>query len=146
MNIKLRKKNLGILAKANDEFLINLFNRTSLPKNYSWLRKPEIGTVMVQGRIGATGDQFNVGEITVPRCSLKINGDIVGHGYSKGRNKDKVKIIALCDALSQTNELESVRKLIINPLEIEASKNKKQEREKAEATKVDFFTMVRGED
>ena len=100
---------------------------------------------MVQGRMGAVGDQFNLGEITVTRCSLKIKGGVVGHGYSKGRNKEKVKIIALCDALSQTSKVKKVKKYILEPLEIEETKNKKVEKEKAEATKVDFFTMARGD-
>lgn len=145
MKKSLRKKNLSILAKANDDFLLKIFNQSSLPQSYVWLRKPEIGTVMVQGRIGAVGDQFNLGEITVTRCSLKIKGEIVGHGYSKGRNKEKVKIIALCDALSQTSKIEQVKKYILEPLRIEESKNQKLEKEKAAATKVEFFTMARGD-
>ena len=145
MNNSLRKKNLSILAKANDDFLVKIFNQSSLSESYIWLRKPEIGTVMVQGRMGAVGDQFNLGEITVTRCSLKIKGGVVGHGYSKGRNKEKVKIIALCDALSQTSKVKKVKKYILEPLEIEEKKNKKVEKEKAEATKVDFFTMARGD-
>ena len=145
MNNPLRKKNLSTLAKANDNLLTNLFQASSLPDNYTWLRKPEIGTVMVQGRIGATGAQFNIGEITVTRCSLKIEGEFVGHGYSKGRNKEKAKIIALCDALGQTKEADKLEEMVIKPLELKEAENRKLEKEKAAATKVDFFTMVRGE-
>ena len=49
---------------------------------YNWLREPEIGSVMVQGKVGATGDNFNVGEVTITRCSLNLDKKIQGHGLS----------------------------------------------------------------
>ncbi len=36
-----------------------------------WLRRPETGLVMVQGRIGGSGAHFNLGEVTVTRCVLR---------------------------------------------------------------------------
>jgi alpha-D-ribose 1-methylphosphonate 5-triphosphate synthase subunit PhnG len=39
-----------------------------------WLRAPETGLMMVQGRAGGTGERFNLGEVTVTRCALRLPG------------------------------------------------------------------------
>ena len=50
------------------------------------IRAPEIGAVMVRGRVGGAGDAFNLGEMTVTRCSLRLACGAVGHGYVQGRD------------------------------------------------------------
>ena len=100
---------------------------------------------MVRGRMGGTGDPFNLGEMTVSRASVKLSCGTVGHGYAKGRAKTMALRIALCDALLQTADANKVDAKILQPL-IEAKLTSDQEiADKAAATKVDFFTLVRGE-
>jgi alpha-D-ribose 1-methylphosphonate 5-triphosphate synthase subunit PhnG len=125
--------------------LLNLWEQKKIRVNYIWLRTPEIGSIMAQGRMGVTGDKFNIGEVTITRCSLKLNCGTIGHSYVQGRSKKKAEISALCDALMQTKMSKEINKNIIIPLEKIKKDNKDKILSKAEATKVDFFTLVRGE-
>ena len=141
-----RKQWLSSLATADENYLISLWDNLNMKIEYNWLREPEIGSIMVQGKAGATGDNFNVGEVTITRCSLNLDKKIQGHCYVQGRNKYKSKIAALCDALMQTEKKEIIKRNIIDKL-IKYKNNKRNEiLSKTEATKVDFFTLVRGED
>ncbi|MEL7204677.1 MAG: phosphonate C-P lyase system protein PhnG, partial [Pseudomonadota bacterium] len=115
-------------------------------QSHVWLRAPEIGGVMVRGRTGATGAPFNLGEMTVTRCSLKLPGGEVGHGYVQGRDKDHATRAALVDAHMQTAQSEAIRRGVLDPLEETMRATAETRARKAAATKVDFFTLVRGED
>lgn len=136
---------MSLLATSNQSDLLNLWEQKKIKVNYVWLRTPEIGSIMAQGRMGVTGDKFNIGEVTITRCSLKLNCGTIGHSYVQGRSKKKAEISALCDALMQTKMSKEINKNIIIPLEKIKKGNKDKILSKAEATKVDFFTLVRGE-
>ena len=136
---------MSLLATSNQSDLLNLWEQKKIRVNYIWLRTPEIGSIMAQGRMGVTGDKFNIGEVTITRCSLKLNCGTIGHSYVQGRSKKKAEISALCDALMQTEMSNEINKSIIIPLEKIKKNNKDKILSKAEATKVDFFTLVRGE-
>ena len=140
-----RKSWMSLLATSNQSDLLNLWEQKKIKVNYVWLRTPEIGSIMAQGRMGVTGDKFNIGEVTITRCSLKLNCGTIGHSYVQGRSKKKAEISALCDALMQTKMSKEINKNIIIPLEKIKKDNKRKILSKAEATKVDFFTLVRGE-
>src|SRR5258708_200279 len=71
---------------------------------YENLREPENGLVMVRGRIGGDGAPFNLGEATVSRAAVRLASGEVGFGYTLGRDREKARMIALCDALVQSNE------------------------------------------
>jgi alpha-D-ribose 1-methylphosphonate 5-triphosphate synthase subunit PhnG len=143
--IEKRKSWMSLLATSNQSDLLNLWEQKKIRVNYIWLRTPEIGSIMAQGRMGVTGDKFNIGEVTITRCSLKLNCGTIGHSYVQGRSKKKAEISALCDALMQTKMSKEINKNIIIPLEKIKKDNKRKILSKAEATKVDFFTLVRGE-
>src|SRR3984957_18179813 len=75
------------------------------PPAFDWLRAPDIGLAMVRGRIGGTGDAFNLGEVTVTRATLRLrlntgNGP-VGMAVHRGRDKERATLAALADALLQ---------------------------------------------
>lgn len=133
------------MATSSKNDLLNLWEQKKINIRYEWLRTPEIGSIMAQGRMGVTGDKFNIGEVTITRCSLKLNCGTIGHSYVQGRSKKKAEISALCDALMQTEMSNEINKSIIIPLEKIKKNNKDKILSKAEATKVDFFTLVRGE-
>ena len=113
---------------------------------FSWLRRPEVGGVMVPGRMGGTGAAFNLGEITVTRCALKLESGEVGHAYVQGRDKAHAERAALCDALMQTGRASDVRRLVLAPLDAARAEKRRRRAARVAATKVEFFTMVRGED
>ena len=114
--IEKRKFWMSLLATSNQSDLLNLWEQKKIRVNYIWLRTPEIGSIMAQGRMGVTGDKFNIGEVTITRCSLKLNCGTIGHSYVQGRSKKKAEISALCDALMQTKMSKEINKNIIIPV------------------------------
>lgn len=140
-----RRDWLGLMARAPEGRVAALLNETGLTQAFDWLRKPEIGTVMVRGRMGGTGGAFNLSEMTVTRAALKLACGTVGHGHVAGRRKDDAQAVAMADALLQTQAAATIETAVIAPLKSEESARRTARAAKAAATKVDFFTMVRGE-
>ena len=141
-----RKAWLGLLAKSPADAVARLWSGLGMTPAYTVLRAPEIGGVMVRGQAGAVGAAFNLGEMTVTRASVKLACGTVGHGYVQGRGKDHALTTALVDALMQTDAAEAVERGMLAPLRGAMTQRKTDRAAKAAATKVDFFTMVRGED
>lgn len=139
-----RKAALDVLAAAPSRALAELWDRWSDKPAHSRVRGPEVGLVMVRGRAGGGGAPFNLGEATVSRASVRIVSGEVGHGYSLGRDLAKAEIIAVIDALWQ-RDAAAVEAGIIEPLRSLASDADQKRRDQSAATKVDFFTMVRGD-
>lgn len=141
-----RKEWLGLLAKSSAPAVAKLWLAMELDPHHTILRSPEIGGVMVRGRAGAVGAAFNLGEMTVARASVKLPDGTVGHGYVQGRDKEHALQAALVDALMQTDAAGAIEAGILAPLRAAMQARKTNRAAKAAATKVDFFTMVRGED
>jgi alpha-D-ribose 1-methylphosphonate 5-triphosphate synthase subunit PhnG len=141
-----RKAWLSLLAKAPAADLAALWEAFAMVPEHDMLRAPEIGGVMVRGRAGAIGAAFNLGEMTVTRASVKLACGTVGHGYVQGRDKTHARTAALIDALMQTEAAARVEAQVLTPLRASMQARKDARAAKAAATKVDFFTMVRGED
>jgi alpha-D-ribose 1-methylphosphonate 5-triphosphate synthase subunit PhnG len=111
------------------------------------LRPAETGLVMVRGRMGGDGAAFNLGEATVTRCAVQLASGEIGFGYGLGRDRDKARLAALCDALWQSAEhREAVEQNVLAPIRARQRDRLARAREATAATKVDFFTLVRGED
>ncbi len=110
---------------------------------WATVRSPEIGTVMVRGRVGGSGDAFNLGEMTVTRCEVRVEG-IVGFACVAGRDPRHAEIAAVCDALLQRDDMHGpVARAVIAPAdEALARVHEERARERA-ATKADFVTLVR---
>lgn len=141
-----RKAWMGLLAKAPEGRVVALLDAAMARPEFTWLRAPEIGSTMVRGRAGGTGAPFNIGEMTVTRCALTLASGEVGHAYIQGRRKSDAEAAALVDALMQGASASAVRTTVLDPLKAEQSAAKTARAEKAAATKVEFFTMARGED
>ena len=133
---------MGLLARAPSARLTELFS--NLPQ-HELLRAPEVGAVMVQGRIGGTGQSFNLGEMTVTRCALRL-GALVGYANVQGRNKDHACRAAVLDALMQGDHAPRIQAQVMDVLQAEEVARRRTRAAKAAATKVEFFTLVRGED
>lgn len=141
-----RKAWMSLMAKAPEGRVAELLDQAMTRPQFTWLRAPEVGSVMVRGRAGGTGAPFNLGEMTVTRCALKLDTGEVGHAYVQGRRKADAEASALVDALMQTDAADGLREALLNPLETDLMARRSTRAGKAAATKVDFFTMVRGED
>ncbi|WP_368622041.1 phosphonate C-P lyase system protein PhnG [Paraburkholderia sp. BR13444] len=118
---------------------------------YDWLRPPAIGLAMVRGRIGGSGDPFNLGEATVTRATLRLHasGDAeaaVGVACHLGRDRRRAELAALADALLQMPEHhDSLHRQLIEPFAAQQKARREQQQQDAAATRVEFFTMVRGD-
>ena len=139
-----RKRALDVLAAAPAKALAERWAAFGDQPAHQRIRGPETGLVMVRGRAGGGGAPFNLGEATVSRASVRIVTGEVGHGYCLGRDLDKAEAIAVIDALRQ-REAGKVDAEIISPLEALMAAEDQTVREETAATRVDFFTMVRGD-
>jgi alpha-D-ribose 1-methylphosphonate 5-triphosphate synthase subunit PhnG len=111
------------------------------------LRQPENGLVMVRGRIGGDGAPFNLGEAAVSRAAVRLSSGETGFGYVLGRDAEKARMIALCDALLQSDgHRAALEEHVLRPARAERAARETLSRERTAATRVEFFTLVRGED
>ena len=119
------------------------------PADARWLRRPQTGLVMVRARTGGTGAQFNLGEVTVTRCALKLGDGTVGLAYVRGRDTHHAKLAALLDARLQQaqtrGELDAALARWIAPLDLARRARHAERHARSQSTRVDFFTVVRGE-
>lgn len=139
-----RKAALDVLAAAPSRALAELWDAWADKPEHRRVRGPETGLVMVRGRAGGGGAPFNLGEATVTRASVRIVTGEVGHGYNLGRDAAKAEVIAIIDALRQRDPAR-VDAEIIEPLRALADGSDQTRRDQSAATRVDFFTMVRGD-
>ena len=139
-----RRQRMALLAQAAAADLARLM--PPLPR-YEVLRAPEIGAVMVQGRIGGTGAAFNLGEMTVTRASVALAGQgAIGHAMVQGRNRDHALHAAVIDAMAQSDAAAAAVDQLLRNLAQTAEERRLARAAKAAATRVEFFTLVRGED
>jgi alpha-D-ribose 1-methylphosphonate 5-triphosphate synthase subunit PhnG len=139
-----RRRWLSILAKAPAADVIAAWDGLSCAPGFRALRAPEIGMVLVRGRMGGTGDAFNLGEMTVTRAAVRLDSGETGIGYVAGRDRRHAEIAAAVDAMMQSA---SLRPAVEGPVVARLARAQDERRgaaaRKAAATKVDFFTMVR---
>lgn len=138
-----RRRWMGLVARSRPERLRALL--PDLPA-HDLLRAPEIGAVMVQGRAGGTGTPFNLGEMTVTRCSVRLGSGEVGHAHVQGRDRDHARRAAILDALMQTDAAQGLERRVLDPLAEDEAARRAARAARAAATRVEFFTLVRGED
>ncbi len=139
-----RQQWMRVLARAGAR--LNRFDDVLRQHEYRYIRPAEIGMVMVRGRAGATGAAFNLGEMTVTRCVVQLDNGRHGYGYVAGRSKPHAQLAALADAHLQGEQQDYWMSSLIEPLEREQMAERAVREAQSAATKVDFVTMVRGED
>jgi alpha-D-ribose 1-methylphosphonate 5-triphosphate synthase subunit PhnG len=140
-----RQDALGTLANAEMTDLSAAWETWENRPEVETIRGPETGLIMLRGRTGGGGAPFNLGEATVSRASVRIGTGEIGHGYCLGRDEAKAQLIAVIDALYQ-REPTNIDFAILRPLRDIAAARDRQRRDETAATRVEFFTMVRGED
>jgi alpha-D-ribose 1-methylphosphonate 5-triphosphate synthase subunit PhnG len=141
-----RRHWLGVLSRAGRAELEQaLAGLAELPP-VEHVRPPEPGMVMLRGRVGGTGDAFNLGEATVTRCALRVGGGALGVGYTLGRDRRKAELVALFDALLQDEARQvQLQRTLITPMQQRQAAAREVTSRAAAASKVEFFTFVRGE-
>lgn len=145
--IERRRRNMGILAAAPGAALAEAVQALGALPPATELRKPEIGMVMLRGRTGGDGAAFNVGEATVARSVMLLESGEIGYGFRLGRDLPAARLSAMLDALWQSPDWrEKVETSVISPLSQRAAARRQAVVEETAATRVEFFTMTRGED
>jgi alpha-D-ribose 1-methylphosphonate 5-triphosphate synthase subunit PhnG len=142
-----RKRRLSVLAKAPAGALLAHWKATGLDPAVELLRGPETGLIALQGRIGGSGRPFHAGEVSATRVTVRIGSGQVGHAMIAGRDARKAQLVAVIDALGlDPAHAELIETGVVAPLEVLAQVADATVRSETAATKVNFFTMVRGED
>lgn len=145
-----RKRWLSLLAQADIQSLENvcvgLGEWMNVP--FQWIRPPETGLVMVRGRIGGSGSKFNVGELSITRCAIRLDvsssTQSMGMGWVKGKNPRLAEMVARLDALLQVPDyFEKIMATVIEPIAAEIAQKNDQMAKKTASTKVDFYTLAR---
>lgn len=140
-----RRHAMAVLAGADTVELARLLDESGGMPVHEELRKPESGLVMVRGRAGGDGAPFNLGEATVTRAAVRLESGETGFGYVLGRDRDKARLIAICDALLCSSQRARVERQVLPPLAARRDADRRRAAEQAAATRVEFFTLVRGE-
>jgi alpha-D-ribose 1-methylphosphonate 5-triphosphate synthase subunit PhnG len=133
---------MSLLALAPGEALQARWAAVGEPPRYRRLRGPEVGLVMLRARAGGTGARFNLGEMTVTRCTVQLEDGTLGHAWIGGRDRRHAELAAVFDALLQDPE----RAATLDELERHRQDRRREAAARAATSRVEFFTMVRGED
>jgi alpha-D-ribose 1-methylphosphonate 5-triphosphate synthase subunit PhnG len=142
-----RSRWMSVLALASRNDLERGWESLAVRPGYRRLRGPEVGLVMVRARAGGTGTRFNLGEMTVTRCSVELDDGTLGHAYAGGRDPRHAELCAVFDALLQgADTTELLQRTLVEPLARGQHAGRQAAAARAAASRVEFFTMVRGED
>ncbi len=138
-----RQSWMAVLARASQPELVRLLQAAPPLPAFTRLRAPEAGLAMVRGRTGGGGAPFNLGEITITRCSVRDTDGHIGHAYVKGRDAAQAELAARLDAVLQdASRHDDYAEAVIAPLAELQTARAAQSARKAAATRVQFFTLA----
>lgn len=138
---------MSVLALASAAELEACWEAMGEPPRHRVLRRPETGLVMLRGRAGGTGMRFNVGEATVTRCAVEVPQGIVGVAYVRGRDHRHAELAALLDGLLQDPaRRDELERQVIEPLAEAHAARRRAAAERVAPTRVEFFTLLRGDE
>lgn len=144
--ISARRRAMAAFAEATAEELALALEPYLAEAGAEDLRPPEAGLVMLRGRIGGDGAAFNLGEASVSRASVRLASGGIGHAYRLGRDVSAARLAAIADALWQADgHRGAIEARLVVPVESRIAAERDRASRRAAATRVDFFTMVRGE-
>lgn len=141
-----RKEWMAVLARARGEELGQIIDALPEPPVYTLLKEPETGAVMIQARAGGVGRRFNLGETTCTRCVIRLAEGTAGYSYALGRDLEHAECSAVLDAMLQGEQGQELYERHVRPLAEAQRCARELVSRKAAATKVNFFTLVRGDD
>ncbi|MCG9752515.1 phosphonate C-P lyase system protein PhnG [Vibrio brasiliensis] len=138
---------ISTLAQSEYAQIVEHWKATELEPSYQVIRQPEIGLAQVRARMGSTGNPFNMGDVTITRAAIKLDTGEMGYSYLCGRNKPHAELAAVIDGMLQSGvHRQALMQQIIEPLAALKFERDQQRAKEVATSKVDFFTLVRGED
>lgn len=139
-----RKGRMAVLARAPEALLVDAWQRLPDKPSITVLRAPETGLLMVRGRAGGTGLRFNIGEVAITRAAVALADGTTGYGYVLGQRPRHAELAACFDALAACGDrLAEIDEAVLTPAQRHAAAADDALRHRAEATRVDFDTLVR---
>ncbi|MEN4524814.1 phosphonate C-P lyase system protein PhnG [Pantoea agglomerans] len=141
-----RQRWLSVLAHSSAALLETHWQALNLQPAFTLIRPAEIGLTRLQARMGATGKRFVMGDATVTRAVVHLSDGTLGYSYLLGRDKAHAERCALLDALLQQPETRQLlEEKIITPLAAWRDEQRQLRAREIASSKVDFFTLVRGD-
>jgi len=119
-----RQRWMAILARASVAEMTALLPHCPDLPEFTVLRGPQSGLVMLRGRAGGGGGQFNL-------------------AYVAGRDPAQAELAARLDAaLQDPARHDAIESHVIARLELAQAARREADAERAAATRVQFFTMA----
>ena len=141
-----RRAAMAVLTSSSTQEIARHLEALGPLPTHTELRALQSGLVMLRGRIGGDGAPFNFGEATVSRCAVRLATGETGFGYALGREHEKARLIALIDALLQHDRWQGgLEQHVLGPIRDRLTTERQKAAQQVAATKVEFFTLVRGE-
>lgn len=132
-----------MLARAGATELAAALRNAPALLPHTRLRGPETGLVMVRGRQGGDGAAFNLGEVPVTRCTVRLADGTVGHAYVAGRDAAHAELAAVVDAaLLDPSRRDHLLETVIAPLAAAQAGRLAERAGRAAATRVEFSAMA----
>ena len=146
-----RRSAMAACAEAEPAELVDAIERLSPVPAARDLRPVETGLAMLRGRAGGDGAAFNLGEATVTRAAVTLDlmdgtSSPIGFAYHLGRDGQKARHAAVIDALWQLPAHRQAVIAALGPVRERLAAERALAARRAAATRVNFFTLVRGED
>lgn len=137
---------IGLLGCADPADLESALKELNMGSDYALITGPETGMLMVQAKADGSNSRFNLGELTVSKCILEIKGKYIGTGWVMGSNHRHAELAALFDGLLQDPaHHDRLMETLMPRLEEKQRIKTKALIKEASDTKVEFFTLKRGE-
>ncbi|MGL4429112.1 MAG: phosphonate C-P lyase system protein PhnG [Silvania sp.] len=141
-----RQRWMAVLAHSQPAALAARMTALNLAPSYELIRAPETGLVQIQARMGGTGARYFAGDATLTRAVVRLASGTLGYSYQLGRNKHHAEQCAVIDALLQeTAHFQTLMETLITPLEADRAARIAARLAETNASRVDFFTLVRGD-
>ena len=126
---------MSVLAHSQPAELAARLNALNITADYEVIRAAETGLVQIQARMG-----------TLTRAAVRLTDGTLGYSWVLGRDKQHAERCALIDALMQQNRhFQNLSETLIAPLDADRMARIAARQAEVNASRVDFFTMVRGD-
>jgi alpha-D-ribose 1-methylphosphonate 5-triphosphate synthase subunit PhnG len=134
---------MGLLARARPVELAALIATAPPLPEFTRLRGPETGLVMLRGRTGGGGAPFNLGAMSATRASIRDAGGRIGHATVAGRDGAHAEAAARLDAALQDPVRHAgLKAAILDKLAASEAARHDARARRAAATRVDFFALA----
>ena len=141
-----RQRWMSVLSHSDPANLAEKMIALNITADYETIRAPETGLVQLQGRMGGTGERFFAGDATLTRAAVRLSNGTVGYSWVLGRDKPHAERCAVIDALmQQPTHFQTLLETLITPLEADRTARIAARQAEINASRVDFFTLVRGD-